>query len=234
MQGADPYDDLPDDPEDAFLHLERSFLEQCEYCVNRAGENDPIREYYVEYISKVIAAVTELGINKEFSGREVPCISDVDYNVYIDFKREVEHYKTTLKIRRARRKKGYSVSFDEMTKRKLNHHLLQIRETINKIQIMDDEKRDALFKRIEDLQLEIDKDRTRFEALAALSIEASGVMGEVVEKSRVLDIMDAISKIFWKSKQSEPKALARPVELKKISPPKKRSEEVDLDDEIPF
>lgn len=234
MQNIDPYEDLPDDPEDAFLHLERSFLEHCEYWVNRDEQNGQIREYYIEYISKVLAAIDELGIKNQFSSREIPRISEVDYNVYIDFKREVEHYKTTLKIRRARRQKGHSVSFDSMAKSKLNHYLAQIRETVNKISDIDVEKKEALFKKIEDLQLEIDKDRTRFESLAALSIEVSGTIGDVIEKSQVLKIIDSISKLFWKQKQNEPKSLPKTIEAKRIAPPKEKLRNNDLDDEIPF
>jgi hypothetical protein len=45
---------------------------------------------------------------------------------------------------------------------------------------VDEGKKNALYDRMDDLQNEIDRDRTRFDAIASLSIAAAGVLGDVI------------------------------------------------------
>ncbi len=42
---------------------------------------------------------------------------------------------------------------------------------------VEERKKNALYARMDDLQNEIDRDRTRFDAVASLSIAAAGVLG---------------------------------------------------------
>jgi len=74
MGEADLYDDFPDDPEEAFFYLEESFQNKCERSVSMADSDDRIDIFYIEYISKVLAAVRELGNDAVFAGRVVPAI----------------------------------------------------------------------------------------------------------------------------------------------------------------
>lgn len=139
-----------------------------------------------------------------------------------------------MQIRRARRVQGYSVRFDRATKEKLRHHLEQIRVLVDKAEL-GETKKEALFKKINALQAEIDRDRTRFEALAALTIEASGTLGEALEKSKIESLLDKVAYLFWGAKQEETKRLPPPTERKRIEPPRPATPR-DSDDleEAPF
>jgi hypothetical protein len=218
MSEVDIYDELPDDPEEAFIYLEKNYRQLCENLLEYAGDNERIDTYYVQYISKTISAANELNIKCSFKQKTIPKISGTSYLDYLEFVNEVEQYKTSINIRRARRKSGHSVKLDPAAKVKLRHHLSQIRETVDKFTDVPAEKREAFYKKINALQEEIDRDRTRYEALAALAIEAAGAFGDAVDASKVTKILDSISRVFWSAKQNEPaKRLPAPEQQKLLT-----------------
>jgi hypothetical protein len=126
------YAELPDDPEQAFVSLEKFFRQQSEAKLARSESAMDQRVIYVDYISKVIAAITELGLTAKFE-TEVPSIQQVDFNTYAEFGKDVQHYRTTLQIRQARRNRGYSVRFDSTTKQKIRHHIEQLRVIVERL-----------------------------------------------------------------------------------------------------
>ncbi len=165
------YENLPDDAEQAFLLLEEAFNEDCKAkLLASRRENENVTIFYVQYISKVLGAIQELGLESKFASQGVPDISDVDYSTYLNFSKDVEHYKTMLKIRSARRQKQYSVAFNETTKAKLRHLLLQMKTTVGKLEVSE-EKKEALLTRISAVESEMDRNRTRLEVVGALWVE---------------------------------------------------------------
>ena len=64
------------------------------------------------------------------------------------------HYRTMLRIRRGQRRQGYSVQFDDNARRKVHHHLDQVLEIFNKLEV-EDTKREKLISRLNDLQAEV-------------------------------------------------------------------------------
>lgn len=188
----------------------------------------------MDYIAQVIGAITELGLEAKFNDR-IPQIEDVDYQTYLNFSKDVKHYRTRLLIRRGRRVQGYSVQFDAATKVKVQHHIEQIRGIFDKLEVEHD-KKESLFEKLNELQKEVDSDRTRFDAYAAVVVETAGVLGESVERSRVLDVLNAIARIIWGTKkEQETRRLPAPTPPKRIEPPRApESKKGDLDDEIPF
>jgi hypothetical protein len=152
-----------------------------------------------------------------------------------------------LQISCARRAKRYSVAFDAATKTKLHHHLNQMREIVAGSSDTPGKKH-ALSERINDLAAEIDKDRTRFEHLAALAIQVAETAGTMAEKLEPLTrtIMTIVGRS--KAHEDEQARLPAPKERRQIEGPKgtaktkgkpvlgpaKRTFLEALDDEIPF
>lgn len=223
------YDDLPDDPELAFLSLEAHFKKECEETIAKAHEEQRLDIYYMQYISRVLAVIEELHLESQVSGRSIPSIEDVNFSTYVDFSKDVEHYRTMLQIRHARRRKEFSVALDTPTKLKLRHLLTQIKETIDKLDISES-KKEALFSKIAALESEINRDRTRFDAVAALWIEGCEKLGEGVEKLEPLrKLIDLLGNLLGAAKKEEEALrLPAPKTPKQIEPPKA------LDDDIPF
>lgn len=222
------YDNLPDDPEEAFLYLEAVFRTECEQKIRDAHHEERIDIYYIQYISKVLGAISELGIESHFANRSVPSIEDVDYQTYVNFSKDVEHYRTMLQIRRARRRKEFSVALDQAMKIKLRHMLSQMREIVDRLDVCPT-KKEALFAKINALQAEIDRDRTRFDIAAALWIEGCEKLGEGAEKLKPLrEILDSIGNLFKQAKKLEGADTPRlpPADKpKQIEPPKPTSDD---------
>jgi len=238
MDEDDVYANIPADPELAFLHLEKHFKDVLDAQIERAGNDGPSGVVYVEYIGKVIAAINELGLQTAVINQQLPLIEDVNYQTYQNFSKDVEHYKTALKIRNARRVQGYSVQLDFATRQKLKHHIEQLREIFAKLEV-DEKKREALLSKLVELQKEVDRNRTRFDSYAALVMEAADTTGEAIERSKVKSLLDSIGRVIWgaKKEEEEQRRLPPRTEPKQIEPPRipSRSRTVgDMDDEIPF
>jgi hypothetical protein len=226
------YDGLPDDPEQAFLYLEEFFRNECTAQVRSAEQQEERADiYYVQYISKVLGAITELGLESRFSGQDIPRIDDVNYATYLNFSKDVEHYRTILNIRHARRRKEYTVALDASTKDQLRNLLSKMKQTIDKLDVPQ-AKKEALFTRITALEEEINRTRTRFEVIAAFWIEGCEAFGDGVEKLEPLRRwVDSIGTLLGKAKKeerSDTRHLPPPKAPKQIEPPK-----IETDD-IPF
>jgi hypothetical protein len=234
--GVDPYDNLPEDPEAAFLRLEAHYKEECERELAAAQNNDQRTDIiFVHYMAQVLGAINELGLEGNFKS-EVPSIEDVNYNTYLNFNKDVTHYTTVLKVRRSQREQGYSVRFDETAKTKIHHHLDQVRGIFDKLEI-EDKKREKLISRLDDLTSEVNQPRTRFDRFAALTMEVSGVVGDAVERSKIIDLLDAVSRVFYGAQTEAQKQLPPPKAPKRIEPPRPKiepSNRNDMDDDIPF
>lgn len=232
------FDQLPLDPEQAFLQLESRYRRECDEAVQNSGEHDHVAIYYTDYIAQVLGAAEELGlVEAAFDREDIPAIQDVDFQTYQNFSKRVKHYTTRLEIRHGRRAQGYSVSFDATTKAKLHHQLNQVREIFTKLEI-DERRREALLSKLSDLEKEVDRNRTRFDAYAALAIEVADVTGEVVERSKILEVLDAVARLFGVGKKEEStRQLPAPTKPKQIEHKKSDfgpSKASEMDDDIPF
>lgn len=235
-----PYQNLPHDPEEAFLFLEQHYRDECESRVRQAPEEFNCSIYWADYIAQVVAAIDELGLATEFNDR-VPPIANITYAVYLDFCKDVKRYRTSLEIRHGMRLRANSVRINDATRQKVQHHIGNLRDIFNGLEDIEDRKREALLARLNELQHEVDRDRTRFDSFAALAVETAGVVGDAVEKSRVLQVLNAIARALWGAKEEDAnKQLPPPAKPKQIEPPRvpkptpQRDFSADPDDEIPF
>jgi hypothetical protein len=229
------FSELPEDAEEAFLVLEARYRHECETALNDAREHEVVGIYYTDYIAQVLGAAEELGlVEAAFGTTEIPSIETVDFQTYQNFSKRVKHFRTRLEIRHGRRAQGYSVQFDTTTRAKLHHLLRQIRSIFEKIEV-GESKREALVARLADLEIEVDRRRTRFEAYAALAIEVADVAGEVVERSKILDVLDAVARLFGVAKKEEAqRRLPPPSKPKQIEHHKGSVDTSTMDDDIPF
>ncbi|MGO8740375.1 hypothetical protein [Rhodoblastus sp.] len=233
------YAALPDDPEEAFLILETTFAEECNGRIaleeDRLGTDANLNPIYVQYISKVLGAIEALGLQSRFSTQSIPSVIDAGYNTYIDFVRDVEFYKTTLKIRTARRRREYSVSFDVNTKKKLLQMLARMKDIVSTLDVSD-AKKEALFAKIAALESEIHCDRTRLDVIGAFWLELCSKVGEGVEKLEPLrKWVDSIGGLIADAKAQERGGVQQPSlpsPPKRLEPPKAAPET--NEDGVPF
>jgi hypothetical protein len=232
------FDDLPEEPELIFLKLDDAFREQCDSAVfegrNQHGDDYDSTGDYLTYMRKVSAIASELELDG-LSVLEVPPASNFSYRFYQDFRGKVDYYRTILRLRHSRRAQGYSVRFDQKTKAKLTHYIDQIREVILVLEV-DEWKKESLLRCLNNLQLEVDKDRSKYEVFGAFVVEAAGVFGEGGRRAEpVRKWIDSIAGLIWGARHAEqtPK-LAAPSKPKQIQPPKTMRVRNPMDDEIPF
>jgi hypothetical protein len=234
---------LPEDLDLAFVRLEelaRQELEQTWAEEERTG-NPAGTACEFDYMSHVLAAAEECGV-EELMKWETPSVGDEDARVVCrNFRQDAKRVALKLNIRALRRAKGYTVAFDAATKAKLRHHLEQIRQTVDKLELSD-AKKSRLHNCIDDLNREIGNDRTRTETYGALVMEVATIIDNA---SRPLS--DAIWRLgtalgLAKASAREQQRLPAPKKPKQIEAPKpkadakplpKRSFDKDLD-EIPF
>lgn len=236
------YDDLPEDHEKAFVYLERQFRVQLDDSLRDNDQSNYDAYCKRKYMSAVIAAAKSL---------EIPGISDYTapyddrgvWDAFEGFETDVMNLTIQIEINHARRRKKYSVAFDSAAKQKVRHYIEQIRTAIEQSDLQQG-KRDAIFKKLSELTLEIDRDRSRFEVIADTIRSAARLSGDV-EREGAEPWWKWVKLIFGeiddaKDKESQT-SLPAPQEWKRLEPPRKqlpspkeRRAGRSFDDEIPF
>jgi hypothetical protein len=232
------FDDLPDEPELAFVQVHQGFQDELEEKLRETENSFASHSAYVRYMSKTKAAATELGI-EALSPWVVPSSSGSDFTIFYDFDSAVTAMLTQIQIRHARRDRRYSVRLNTAERERIRHLLNQVREIVDAMDLPLN-KRDAINDRISALQAEIERERTRLDAFAGMLITL-GQAGEAVLRP-VQDLVDSINTLLGKAKEAEDTLrLYGPTEPKRLEAPKPQLPKprdapatADLDDEIPF
>jgi hypothetical protein len=243
MMKDDDYIDLPEDEELAFLQIEKECRALLNKRIDEARDDSPFLEYYQDYINSTLAGAHGLQID-HFSKWETPTFKqniasthDQVYDTYRAFSLAVAEYTMQVRIRHSRRAKRYSVAIDSATKSKIRHHLTQLKELTEKLEIPI-AKREAIYAKIVALEMEMERERTRFEVIAALVLETASVVGQAGEKLEPWrKWIDSIASLFGhaKDKDTQHPSLPLPEDRKRLDPPKRDLPSPPPDDsEIPF
>lgn len=229
--------DLPEDPDLAFVKLENEFREAADKQLEVAENNGQYDTIWQNYVNCTIAAARELGITY-FEQWETPRVGRNFYEAYRSFSLAVAQYTMQVRIRHSRRAKRYSVALDTATKQKIKLHLEQLKELALSLELST-AKRDSILGKILALEMELARERTRFEVIAALFLESATVVGQAGEKLEPWrKWIDLIANLFGlaKDKDVHNPSLPSPEERKQIEPPKRQLPAPDIDtvDDIPF
>lgn len=230
------YDSLPDDLELAFAHLEGHFRSQMETNIADSDEGNVIAHFRAHYINQVIAAAKALDIAgiKEY---EPPDTQRNVWEYYESFSNDVMSLIIQIKINHAQRRRKYSVSLTGPEKLTIRHYIEQIRQLVEESNIAPN-KKEAIFKKLADLTLEIDRGRTRFEVIAD-GIRAIARLSGDIEREGAEPWWKWVKLLFGviddaKEKESS-SSLPGPEDRKKLEPPRKQLPKPrDIDEEVPF
>ena len=184
-------DELPDDPLLRFVAIEKIVRERYERACQNIGMDDSAIMYARRYMSIVLPAALRYGI-AGLKGWTRPAPQDDNWEWYNAFFADVDYSVTDIRLLRAERLKLNSVKLDASTKLKLRHLTNEIRETVDKLDVSV-AKKEKLYARLADLESEINRDRTRYEAYAALMIEACDDAGEAMK--RLEPIIRAVERV---------------------------------------
>jgi hypothetical protein len=235
-------DGLPDNPLLRFVGIEKIVRERYERACNNLGPEESSLAFVRRYMSIVLPTAKRYGV-AGLEGWQRPGPLDDNWDWYNAFLADVDYAVTDIRLQRAERLKVNSVQLDASTKQKLRHLTNEIRETVDKLDVSV-AKKEKLYSRLSELEDEINRDRTRYEAVAALMIEACDDVGEAAKRLEpVVRIVERIGAAIGIAKRAEDAQarLPAPSEQKRIEhrpkgPPTSKGKPFDrqLDDEIPF
>jgi hypothetical protein len=184
----DELDDLDDDPRIAFMtlvdHAQRRLAEQ----TKRLDPQDESQweqreELRHSFMNVVIAAAKRFQI-EPFVSMEVPRLSDFKQNVdYRQFKADLDHYITQLVIDNSIRAKQDSVAILPNSKDRIRSYVHGLRQCIEQAN-MTDPKREALLKKLDQFEAELEKRRLNILAVARVAFELLAMPGAVWVKHR--------------------------------------------------
>lgn len=235
-QETNEYVDLPDDPEMAFAILQERAL--AELMRELEGERFRITDPERRYVYKLIAFddVNNLGILDNFT---VPPIGDDPFSEYfLKFSQRVELASQKFKIEAAQRLKTGDrtiVVLDKQTREAIHRLINTIRNKLNELSLTDN-KREALFDKLNAFSEEVDRDRTRVEIYLSLVVDTSRALRKSYDELKpLLQTFDRISEIFDKAKKWH-EMFPSWEDRKKIEAPRKSlaPPASDFDEEIPF
>lgn len=239
---------LSDDPMEAFVELESIVRQRYQEADDNRGNNGNGTLIMNRYVADVFPAARFYGIS---ALSNLPRPTPNDYQALSEFMSEVDYILTDLRLRNIARAKKNSVALDAATKARFRSQLNEIRETVDKLDVPV-AKREALYERINALQEEIDRERTRTQAFNALMFEVLHGISEAGEPLvKQIERLGAAMGYAIETEASRPK-LPPPKEPKRIEGPKqgygapenggyfapikkrKNGSEKPMDDEIPF
>lgn len=203
-----------------------------------AGQNDWPEYSEYDYAVSVSAAATEFGI-AELEDFKLPWPSDEQTDELCRmYRARATRVSQQLLFRHGT--KSAAVSLDSSTKEKINHWLEQMRSAVQGAEVAA-EKKDRLFALIDELQAEVDRDRTPVHAAGELWVTLCTYMGEGAKKALepTTPYIERICGALGLAKKAEDihqRRLPPAKESKRIEGPKKieRGFGRPFDDEIPF
>ena len=235
---------LPEDPEMQFVEYEA--LRRAELRESLKGDLEiPVwKDIYIEYIQKVMAFHDAMGF--DFLERPKIDRKSPHFDTVLDqFMDRVTYHSEKIKVNHSRRLRGIStvLCLNNDIKNKIHQYIQNIREAVQPVELKP-AKKEAIFAKLDALAFEIDSDRTKAEALTALTLEIAGAGGQAAKKLEpVRKSIDSIANLFAKAKElGEQFGLPRPTIPKRIEPPRRqiaKQPEKDeagfaSEDEIPF
>lgn len=223
----DQLDDLPEDDLEAFVVFEAILRENLE-----ERRNSDNWDAEIEYVSGILAFVEARNIAFDVAKRIPEELGNFS-SYFADFARQVDtfKFKTRLQLSARRRASGTIFAVAGNFKTQIGGHITAIRKIVHEAELSE-AKRDAIFRRVEKLQFEVDRDRTRSEAAVGLWLDISSAIGQGAKNlDPAIERLERIMKIFAQARDEDAARLPAPSERKRIPPPPNPTED---DNDIPF
>lgn len=228
-------EDLPDDPELAFVDLVGRYSDTLSIAVGSANYADRYLEC-MDYLVKVTSAAKACDLDVLGNWHVFGFDSDDFEHRFLVFRSEVDHYINVIKIRNTRRTNANGVRLNHHEKQTLHDYIEKMRQIIASSSLSDARK-ERIFDVLGQLGLEVSRDRTRFERIATFTRSLAGLSKETANEGAMPWAKVFLS--FWgvldDAKQDEAQRLPAP-EARKTLPRPNSSNAVNsnVTDEIPF
>jgi hypothetical protein len=235
--------DLPNDPELAFVAVEKILRVSLNKHEFNARESDfvDVDSGRVEYMTKVLAAARAFHIDA-LAELKIPRLTKPGaYEQCQQFIADVDFVTMQIRLHSAQLNREGTVSLDLTSKRKIHHFIQKIREQIEQCELEADKKEELLDK-LNKFAAEVDRDRTKLQAGMAFFVTLCAGIGDGFEKLKpVRDTFDSISRLLGQAMQLEERFTPRlppHKDRKRLEPPPEKQppppQGSDIDDDIPF
>jgi hypothetical protein len=224
------------EPKQKFAKIERIARSRLEEAVYHSTPNEPDQYGEYDYAIAVLAAAKEFGID-ELTEFKLPWRGNDDWEEQCRmFRAEATMASHRFLLRYGTTNK--SVALDPATKKKISHWLGKLRELVQQADVSE-EKKDRLYALIDNLQVEVDRERTPVQAAGELWVEVCTYLGKGFKELKpAADFIREIGMAIGiaKDKEETQRRLPKRKEPKRIEAPKDKdnSFDRDIEDEIPF
>jgi hypothetical protein len=233
-------------PEEVFLNCEMQLREKIiemhekDLNVNVDSSGNYSRNYsaYRSYLAHILGLLDEIELDIK--------VKDISKLSLYEFKSEfesligqIDRLRTRLSVRVNNGNILSSttvIALTPETKEEIHKQLETIRKIINQAKLEED-KKDAICRKIAALQSEIDRDRTTLDANLSKLLDVSVAIREAGENvAPALAKIDKLKEFLWSVWEQAERILPPTAKLKLLSSEKKQpnAPKVELDDEIPF
>jgi hypothetical protein len=242
----DQLDDLPEDPAMAFMTLARFAQhrlaeESAKLDPDERNQWEQLEELRHSFMNVVVAAAKRFEI-EPFVSMEVPKISDFGDKDHRQFRADLDHYLTQLMLDNSIRNKRDSVEVLPKSKDRIRSYIHGLRGCLEQAN-MTAAKREALLKKLDQFEHELERRRLSLLAVTRLTLELLAIPGGLWASSEVAGrLVTNVMQVVAEAKLAEdetrqlppvapPKALSAPrVEKPRPQP----AFDSDLDDDVPF
>jgi hypothetical protein len=238
-------DELPDDPQAAFLRfaqLAQRRLREVRGRLNLddGGDWDLLNEARHGFMNVMLAVAKRFEI-EPFSSMDVPPISSFDDRDHKQFKADLDHYIAQVAIGNSIRGRRDSVFLSDSAKDRIRTYLRALRSEIEKADL-GEAKRSALLDKLKKFEDELEKRRLTLLELTRIIIAVAAVPGAVwASIDLTMKLVGNVMQVVGEARAVE-ESERSPIShepLKALSPPRKdvvrgRASEGLIDDDIPF
>lgn len=208
---------LPDDDELALLLFE-------ERCANtmRQESNEEDWSAEREFVVKILAFIDESDLQVRVD-RSPPNDDPNFSNWFREFRSDLDYWRAQIQIRQVRGKNSGIVkviSFTEDYREEIHGLLEKIRRVVNSTELSV-EKKDAIYGKLAALQLEVDRSKTRFDALLSRMLDFTNAVGDGADNLKPLaNLTERLMKVLGRAKSDlDMGLLPSPDETKKLAAP---------------
>lgn len=241
----DELDNLDEDPRIGFMELANIAVRKLHDKTSHLDEDEQsdwrrIEELRFSCMNVLLAAAKRMEV-EPFASMDVPTYDANRSSDWQQFKFDLDHYITQIVLDNSSRNRSGSVAILPKTKEQIRNYVRSLRECIENGHL-EDKKREALLKKLDALEDELEKRRVSMIAIAKIAYHIWAVPGSMwasadIANKLMTNVMHTVA--VAKEEENATKQLVAPEPVKALSAPRaKRHKDSpwsnDLDDDIPF
>lgn len=226
--------DLPDDDELAFVVYEERLRAKTRGRATDYEDSSLEREYVNHILAFINVVKMDIPVDRD------PPYQDSEFWAWYNrFQKEIDYRIVVIRLAHARGAGSgvtTAIYLSEDYRTEIHNLLGRVRKVVNRVDLPDAKKND-IYDKINALQSEVDRSKTRLDAFLSRWLDVTNAAGEGAENLEpVVKLLGHVMRIFGRAKTEHDVGKLPPPDVpqKLPSPATDQPSQADLDDEIPF